>query len=419
MFAQKEMRVWCGILFMSFCLCLVPRGGLAGSYPVKIYIDADWSGAVVSSQSIERGLKTALEDVGGSLSGHPVELVRMNHRGNARRSLANLKSFLSDNTALAVFSGLHSPPLLANRDFINEHQILTFIPWAAAGPITRPGGTENWIFRLSVDDSKAGAFLVGHAVDVRKLKKPALLLEETGWGKSNQRTMLAALKEKGLEPAGVFWFNWGLNDVSARILLREIVESGADSVFFVGNAPEGKTFMKSALALGKEFSLPIISHWGITGGDFPEIITANKRKSLDLTFLQTKFSFVSQPDDPKGMRVMETAKRVFPNEIETPLDIAAPTGFIHAYDLGLLLDAAIKQAGGLSGDIAQDRKAIHDALEDLQSPVDGLIKTYSKPFSAYSQNSPDAHEALGADDFAIGRYGLENEVQLYPFTDEP
>ena len=39
-----------------------------------------------------------------------------------------------------------------------------------------------------------------------------------------------------------------------------------------------------------------------------------------------------------------------------------------------------------------------------------LIKTFEKPFSIYSLQNIDAHEALSYDDFCMAKYGDDNEI---------
>lgn len=391
-----------------FCVISISHQVIANT-PLRLYIDADRTITKAAGVAIEQGIRTALSEVDNRLGGYPVEIVLKDHRGNTRRSKAHLQQFLSDPNALLVFSGLHSPPLLAHRQFINENKILMLDPWAAAGPITRAKTADNWIFRLSVDDSKAGNVIAENAVKKDNFSKPYLLLEETGWGKSNNRTMNAALSNMGVNPVGVSWFKWSLGENEARIILRSIFRSGADVIFFVGNAPEGKTFMRAMLSLDKV--LPIRSHWGITGGDFAEVINAEMRKNLDLKFIQTSFSFINYGDQSQAKKVLSQAKKVFPDAIRSEKDILAPTGFIHAYDLTKLLIAAAEQAN-LSGDAKADREKIRQALEGLQEPVSGLIKTYQQPFSPYTLDRPDAHEALDQSDFVMALFGDEGEIIL-------
>jgi len=378
---------------------------------LSLYIDADRTGTKASGLAIEKGIRTALSEVDNRLGPHAVELKIRDHRGSSVRSRMHLDEYLKDDSALAVFSGLHSPPLLSNLNFINKKQALVLDPWAAAGPITRPKTEENWIFRLSVDDTKAGKVISNEAVLKEGFSKPYLLLEETGWGKSNLKTMTAALEALNIEPAGVHHFNWSLGENAARIALRKIVQSGADVIFLVANAPEGKTFVKAMLSLTPEERLPIRSHWGITGGDFPQEITKQQRAQIDLSFIQTRFSFINHGKRPRAKKVLQLAQTLFPEEITKAEDIKAPTGFIHSYDLTRILIAAVKQVK-FTGDIVEDRKLVHHALENLEEPVVGLIKTYNKPFQKYSTETPDAHEALGEKDFVMGYYGNNDEIIL-------
>ena len=172
--------------------------------------------------------------------------------------------------------------------------------------------------------------------------------------------MTTALNGLGIAPVSIEWFNWQTSDVSARMLIRKAIDANADVILLVANALEGKTFSKAILDAG--IQIPVCSHWGITGADFPKVITREMRKKLDLHFIQTRFSFNSFPKDPLGLQVLQQAKKVFPKTIIQGTDIKAPPGFIHAYDLTRILIAAVKQAG-LSGDMKIDRNHIAHTLE--------------------------------------------------------
>jgi branched-chain amino acid transport system substrate-binding protein len=377
----------------------------------SIYLDADFTATKIASFSIQQGINVALAEENHRINGYQFEIIVKDHKGSSLRSKRNLESFLADSNGLLVFSGLHSPPLLANKKFINDNNILVLIPWAAAGPITRTSDKNNWIFRLSIDDSNAGIFISEHALK-EGFNKPYLLLEDTGWGRSNKNTMVKTLKTNHIKPKGISWFNWGLGIHHAKLLLRKAKSSGADVIFFVGNVGEGKIFAKAMLALEEDLQLPIRSHWGITGGDFAEVIDHEAREKLDLQFIQTKFSFVTQPQSLLAQKVLSQAITMYPN-INTAKDIKAPTGFVHAYDLTKLLITAIKQSN-LTGDKLHDIKAIKFALENLKNPVQGLIKQYQTPYSSYTVENKNSHEALDETDYAMGYYQVDNSVVLLP-----
>ena len=125
------------VLFSCLFLVISYPENVHAKQKYTIYLDADFSGATASSLAIQQGITTALAEVGNQIQGIEFEVKLKDHRANSLRSRRNLESFLADDQALMVFSGLHSPPLLANKSFINDNDILLLDPWAAAGPITR------------------------------------------------------------------------------------------------------------------------------------------------------------------------------------------------------------------------------------------------------------------------------------------
>ena len=85
--------------------------------------------------------------------------------------------------------------------------------------------------------------------------------------------------------------------------------------------------------------------------------------------------------------------------------LKAPSSFsfaLHGYDSVLLVAEAMKQAKSTDG------SAVRLALEDLKTPVQGVLKTYEKPFSKAS------HEALTAKDLVWIKW---KDGKLMPYTD--
>jgi branched-chain amino acid transport system substrate-binding protein len=97
--------------------------------------------------------------------------------------------------------------------------------------------------------------------------------------------------------------------------------------------------------------------------------------------------------------VLAALKAKYP-AIKGPADVFAPVGTANAYDAMHLLALAIEQAASTDGD------KVRAALEDLKTPYQGLIKTYSKPFSA------ENHDALGPNDYIMVQYKGEQIVPV-------
>lgn len=394
---------------ISIVLLLFSTVALAAEKPtLRLYLDADQTHLKAAGQAIHLGIKTALAEVDNQIQGFPIEIVIKDHRGSSPRSKAHLMAFVNDENALAVFTGLHSPPLLAHRQFIHENRILTLNPWAAAGPITRTEHSENWIFRLSVDDTKAGEFITKQAVDVQGFRRPFLVLEDTGWGESNKKNMTQALELRDLSVSGIERFQWQVSENAARIILRNAMKKNADVIFLVANAPEGLAFARAMLSFPLEERLPIRSHWGITGGQFAENLGFDQITQLDLQFIQTRFNFQSTPNE-RSKKVLQ--RLIDSNQIKQATDISAVTGFSHAYDLTKLFIAAAAKTE-LTGVVQTDRNNLRLALEDLDASVQGLIKTYRRPFSGDYLTNVNAHEALSDKDYSLGYFDKQGNILL-------
>lgn len=368
----------------------------------EVVIDADFSYHKESSESIRKGMELALNK---SKITKKIKIVKADHRGSTKRSKRNVRSFIENDKALFMVSGIHSPPLLANKEYINKNKVLTFVPWAAAAPITRAKTNNNWIYRLSIDDGKAGGFLSQYAL-AQNYKSPCLLLENTGWGKSNFKNMTKGFSAKGTKVKKTFWFNWGIQKNDATAIVLQAIKAKCDILLLVANSQEGALFVKTVA--NQQVVIPVLSHWGITGGDFHNLVSTKEREKVNLRFIQTKFNFLTSKRTKYSQNVLKSATSYF-KDIDSAKDIKASTGFIHAYDLGLIIGKALEKVNWNSG-IGEIRLQIKKNVEALGSPVQGLLKKYEKPFGPYKVGRKEAHEALDEDDFSIGKYDIDGNI---------
>jgi branched-chain amino acid transport system substrate-binding protein len=395
----------------TICLIWIASSAQATDKIIRIYQDADLSHHKESSHAIQMGIEQAFSEINNEIDGYKVEFKYLDHRGNVIRSKKNYETFINDPQALAIYSGIHSPPLIKNRTFINENKALTLVPWAAGGPITRYPSPNNWIFRLSIDDMRAGPIIIDYAMKQQNCQRPHLLLENTPWGESNLKNMSKALQKHNIFTPNVTRFGWNIKKQSVRTILRKIIENEHDCIILVANAIESTLVALELYEMNAQHDISLISHWGINAGDFQDKVSVEKRNELNLAFIQSCFAFTNKQQTDFSNKVFSNLKTHNEN-IKNPKDLKSAVGFIHAYDLTKILITAIKQAG-LTGDINQDRKAVRLALENLNTPVQGLIKKYEKPFSVFHKtNNINAHEALHSSDYCMARYGMDNEVLI-------
>lgn len=357
---------------------------------IIVGLDADLTGGSArSGLSIKRGMELAANEINlnGGVLGKNIRILSRDHSGVSARGIDNISHFSKIKNLVAVVGGLHSPVVLSELENIHKEKIIYLVPWAAATPIIENGYKPNFVFRVSVRDEFAGSVLVKEALKKGK-SKIALLLENTGWGRSNQKAMTDALKAEKKEPAIVEWFNWGEKDLTPQ--LKRIEASKAEIILLVANAPEGKTILKTMYR--DSIFLPIISHWGITGGSFGKELSEELSK-IPFEFLQT-YSFLTSKST-KNQKLIQKYSDLY--HITHPKEIIAPVGTAHAYDLVYLLAKAIKNTQHL------DRPAIRDALENIKS-YKGLVKHYKPPFR------PNHHDALNSNDLFLAKYDKQGNV---------
>jgi len=256
-------------------------------------LDADMSGSSAQSgEAIRRGAILAIDEINaaGGVLGRPLKLEVRDHRGNPARGVDNIEDFSQMKDVVAVIGGIHTPVAMAELKSVHKNKMIYLGPWAAGTPVVANGFKPNFVFRVSVRDQYAGGFLI-NAAEKRGFKRPGLLLWRNAWGRSNETAMKNALKNSTSKLAGIQWFNSGARDMAAQI--DALQAAGADVVMLVANPGDGLVAVQSMANRPAAKRLPVISHWGITGGDFFGQGRAAIEK-IDLTFLQT-YSFYDPP----------------------------------------------------------------------------------------------------------------------------
>ncbi|MEL6318067.1 MAG: hypothetical protein AAFR16_10580, partial [Pseudomonadota bacterium] len=210
-------------------------------------------------------------------------------------------------------------------------------------------------------------------------------------------------------PTSLHWMPWQADLKMLRQIVSRLRTTSADCLIAVGDSVQAKSLIDALLELPRDTRPSVLSHWGITTSDFPFQAPASYRDAVGLKFVQSCHDLFA--DTPEHHRALASLKKLGGGAHWAGPEIPAPPGFVHAYDLTKLLLAAMRQAR-LTGEVRADRAAIRAALQKLDAPVPGLIKTYHTPFEPYSPDKPDAHEALGLSEMCMAQYDVDNVVRV-------
>ena len=372
-------------LFFVLLVTMVTLPAAQASEPVKIGLVAALSGqSAKSGEAITRGLTIAIDEInarGGVLGGRKLELIRRDDESNPAKGQIAARELIYNENVAVFFGGLDSPVSLAIVPLANKAKKPFMGVWAAATPITRNGANPNYVFRVSAVDAIVDKALIQYAMKTHGTKKPGLMLINNPWGESNEKGLKAAAKDSGVTIVGIEKLE--SKDVDVVPQLLRLKNAGADTVILVANAAPGAQVMKSLGRMG--WNVPVVSHWGISGGRFPEL-AGNMAEKVD--FVQT-YSFFGNLS-PTGQKVLKELMRKYA-DIKGPEDVIPPVGVANAYDAMMLTAMAIEKARSLDGD------AIRKAFYEI-GPYEGLIKTYKKPFTTGN------HDALNYDDYVMVRF---------------
>jgi branched-chain amino acid transport system substrate-binding protein len=361
---------------------------------IKIAIDAEFGIPFsTSAQAVRNGAQVAVNEINaaGGVLGRKLEVIERDNRAIPARSLNNLRELAADPDVVAVMCGRYSPVVVELLPEIHRLKIPMLDPWAAADSITENEYSPNYVFRLSLRDSWALQVMMRHALK-SGARKVGIMLPNTEWGRSSLKAAeITAAKDTHQEIVDTQWYNWG--DPSMIEYYQALRKAGAEALILVANDREGVILVKEMANLPPEHRLPIVAHWGISGGQFVEK-AGPALKAVDLSVVQT-YSFINK-SDPINKRVLAGLKSVTGND--DPRKVVSPVGVAHAYDLVHLLARAIKQAK------STDRQAVRNALEKL-GPYQGLLGQFNQPFTA------KRHDALTVNDVFMANFAEDGAIE--------
>jgi len=358
--------------------------------PVKIGLVTALSGqSARAGEALTRGLQIAVDEInakGGVLKGRKLELLRRDDESIPAKGVIAARELWFKEKVAVLFGGLDSPVALAIVPIANDNKLPFMDPWAAGTPITKNGAKDNYVFRVSAVDEIVDKAMLQYAQKTFSAKNCGMILVNNPWGESNEKGLRAALAEKGVKHAGIEKFEG--NDIDVVPQLSRLKAAGADCLFLVGNVGPSSQVVKSLDRMG--WMPPIVSHWGPAGGRFTELAGPSAK---NVHFVQT-YSFFGR-QSPVGEKVLKALMTKYP-DVKGPGDVTPAVGVANAYDAMMLTALAIERAGSTND------TAIRDGYYKIDR-YEGLIKTYTKPFSSQQ------HDALNEHDYVWAQF-IDNQI---------
>jgi branched-chain amino acid transport system substrate-binding protein len=363
----------------NFALILAASTFLTGAAyaadPIKVGLSGPFTGGSSSmGVSMRDGVKLAVDEINkaGGVLGRPILLVERDDEAKNEVGVQVAQELINKEKVVATLGYINTGVALAAQRFYQEAQIPVFNNVATGSVVTKqflpPDHKNNYIFRNAANDTIQSAMIVEEALR-QGFKKPAILADSTNYGQLGRADMEAALATKSVKAVAVEKFNIKDTDMTAQILRAK--EAGADVILTYAIGPELAQIANGMAKLG--WKVPMIGSWTLSMASYIDTAGANADGAL---MPQT---FIQVPSTPKRAAFIAAYQKMF-NVDRMPSPVSAAQG----YDSVYLLAAAIKQAGSTEG------PKIREALENLNTKVEGVVTIYDKPFSATD------HEAISS-----------------------
>ncbi len=343
--------------------------------------------------SMRDGAKLAVTEINakGGVLGRKIEMIERDDEAKNERGVQIAQELINKEKVVATIGYINSGVALASQRFYQEAKIPVMNNVATATAITKQFADqpENYVFRNSANDTIQSAMIVQELVDRRKFTKVAILADSTNYGQLGREDLEKALAAKGITAVAVEKYN--IKDVDMTPQLLKSKEAGAQVVITYGIGPELAQIANGMIKLG--WKVPMMGSWTLSMGNFIDNAGAN---SVGATMPQT---FIQEPNTPKRKSFIEAYQKAY-----KVTRISSPVSAAQGYDSVYLLAAAIKQAGSTDG------PKVLAALEDLKSPIEGVVTTYDHPFSKTD------HEAITINMAVIGK--VQEGKVIYAYEDD-
>lgn len=361
---------------------------------LKIGVSGPFTGgSSPMGESMLNGILLATEEINGigGINGKKIELVVRDDQAKPEVG-AKIAAELVQDKVVAAIGIVNTGVGLASIDAYQKARIPLIIAVSTGTSLTRkyapPAAAENYIFRVS-PTLDLEAKVVTADLKRKGLISAAILADTTAYGDAGMKAFAEQANEAGIKIVSEERFKIGEQDMTAQV--RRAKASDAQAIVVWGIGPELAVIAHNKDALG--WKVPMMGSWTLSMRNFIDLSgRAGENSLMPQTFIQDATS-------TSKTEFLLAYKRNFKTDL-----IPSPMSAAQGYDGMHLLDLALRQANSTDG------SKIREALENLQRRYQGVITSYSKPFSKLD------HDAITQNMLLMGRV-VAGRVD-YAYTDD-
>ena len=327
-----------------------------------------------------------MNDVGGFL-GRPFELVVRDDTANPAVGLQMAQELVVKEHVLATIGFCNTGVAAKALDVFQQNKAVLIVPCATGTVLTaKYPAHDSFIFRTAARDALQTQFLAGELAK-RGLSRPALLVDQSGYGDAGLLDLQAALDKVGIKPAIVVRFPVGVKSLAEEV--KRARASGADSLIGWTVGPESGVLAASRVEAG--WKVPQFGPWGLS-----------HRSAFEASHGAVEGAMSVQTVLPNVFLERNNAFRLSYRKLSQENPIGSMMAAAQSYDaMNLLLRAMFETPNDLSG------VGLKHALEHLPRRYTGVVTSYEQPFS------DSDHEAISANMLWLGTWRNGERTYFY------
>ena len=351
------------VLSIVSTLILIFWGGsaLTADCPIKIGGLAPLSapGSVTGGEAMRDAMNIAVEEINakGGILGCPIKLFIGDTEGLPEKGTAVMEKLISQDNVVAVGGGYHSSVGVAAGRVAHNRGIPVVFAETWSDEITNSKLPE--VFRIAPLSSEVADFQSKFATTVPGVKKVAMIVENTDFGRPNAEASVKVLEKAGIKSV-MFTVDIGTQDFAG--IVERIKAQNPDMIFVILTGEASYNFVQQAADVG------------MGPQDLPML--------CDQIALESKAYWNNVPDGNYGfmMRVglppqlYNDVAKSFLESYKKKTGKQVPESYaFEAYDSIRIIAQAIKEAGSTDAD------AIISALEKIKYV--GALGTITFPYN--------------------------------------
>lgn len=347
---------------------LVATSAMAAD-PIKVGLVIPSSGGnSLSGAEVLAGVTLAFEEcnAAGAVNGRPIQVVKEDDAGVPTTGASAAQKLIERDKVVAIIGSQTSNVAIAVGNVGRKAKVPVVTSGAAASDITESNTAgDPWIFRAMPGTGDQGAESANDMIKLLKLKRVAIIYDNSSYGRLLSQSFTKGVKELGGELVASEHYEQGEQDFYT--LLTRIRESKPEGVFIAGLIAEGAAILRQAHEVN--FKTQFYGSGGMISNSLLDLAGREASEGFAVNVM-----YEPNTNNPVG--------KAFGERFQKRFNLPGNTLSGHGFDVGSIVCDAVKRAKTIDGPGVRDALRTSN-IEIVEGPPGSRVKFDDKGASYF------------------------------------